>query len=86
VKPETFDQNQPGVLVVDDDAAICRIVSWALSLKGLVSKEARDGQAAWEWVAHAQSEGVTPLLILLDLSLPKIDGLTFLRQLRANFP
>jgi CheY-like chemotaxis protein len=86
VKPKAFDQNQPIVLVVDDDAAICRVVSWALSLKRLVSKEVNDGQAAWEWVQHAKQEGVTPALIFLDLSLPKMDGLTFLRHVRTLWP
>jgi two-component system response regulator len=40
----------------------------------------RDGVEALDWLAAAEP----PTLILLDLQLPKIDGLEVLRRLRAN--
>ena len=49
----------------------------------------RDGQDAIDWLegtgshAHRNANNV-PALILLDLNLPKIDGLEVLRRLRAN--
>jgi two-component system response regulator len=49
----------------------------------------RDGQEALDWLEgtgpHAGRDvGDTPALILLDLKLPKVDGLEVLRRLRAN--
>lgn len=49
----------------------------------------RDGQEAIDWLegtgAHASRDPhEVPALILLDLKLPKIDGLEVLRRLRAN--
>jgi len=48
---------------------------------------ARDGQEALDALfGHGKWEGdaVTPGLILLDIKLPKIDGLEVLRSLRAD--
>ena len=49
----------------------------------------RDGQDAIDWLegtgSHARrNANNVPALILLDLNLPKIDGLDVLRRLRAN--
>jgi CheY-like chemotaxis protein len=50
---------------------------------------ARDGAEALDWLhgtgAHAGRDvSLTPALVLLDLKLPKIDGLEVLRRLRAH--
>lgn len=48
----------------------------------------RDGQEALEWLfrsgKHADREPGDPAVVLLDLKLPKIDGLEVLRLVRAN--
>jgi two-component system response regulator len=49
----------------------------------------RDGQEAVDWLEAAgpyvsRDPNAVPALILLDLKLPKIDGLDVLRRLRAN--
>jgi two-component system response regulator len=49
---------------------------------------ARDGQAALDYIfcrgVHAGREPIPPRLILLDLRLPKIDGMEVLRAIKAD--
>jgi DNA-binding response OmpR family regulator len=67
------------VLLVDDDAAIRRAVGAGLELEGFRVVRASGGRAALAAVA-----AVAPAVILLDLSMPDLDGLEVLRQLRAS--
>jgi DNA-binding response OmpR family regulator len=69
----------PIVLLVDDDAAIRRAVGAGLELEGFRVVRASGGRAAL-----AAVEAVSPAVILLDLSMPDLDGLEVLRQLRAS--
>ncbi|MDD5629940.1 MAG: response regulator, partial [Elusimicrobia bacterium] len=46
---------------------------------------ARDGAGALEWLfAEGREAGRTPAVVLLDLKLPKLDGLEVLRRIRAD--
>jgi two-component system, response regulator len=47
---------------------------------------ARDGQEALDYLSGSKDRpaGLLPRLVLLDLKLPKVDGLTVLREIRAN--
>lgn len=68
------------VLVVDDDPMIRRIVSQLLQVRfGAMVSQANDGEAAW-----ASLETRMPDLLVLDLSMPVMDGLAFLEKLRAD--
>ncbi len=83
-------QNQPYqqrsiVLVVDDNVSIRDMVSWALELDGFEAAEVADGQEALDWMDNAAREGRYPAVILLDLSMPHMDGDTFLRCLQAQW-
>ncbi len=68
------------VLVVDDDADARERLRTVLEREGWTVAEAENGQAALELVARAM-----PALILLDLTMPVMDGFTFLHALR-NLP
>ncbi len=70
---------RPLVLLVDDDAAIRRAVGAGLELEGFRVVPASGGRAAL-----AAIESVSPAVILLDLSMPDLDGLEVLRRLRAS--
>jgi two-component system, OmpR family, KDP operon response regulator KdpE len=67
------------VLVVDDEEAIRRSLARALSVRNYQVQEASDGPEAV--AAAADSE---PDLIVLDLNLPTMDGLTVCREIRAR--
>jgi two-component system, OmpR family, response regulator MprA len=67
------------VLVVDDDPAIRTSLSRALSLEGYAVDTAEDGNAALSAVAASQ-----PDVIVLDLMMPNIDGLSVCRVLRSE--
>ena len=69
----------PVVLLVDDDAAIRRIVAEGLELEGFQVVPASGGRAAL-----AAVESIEPALVLLDLSMPDLDGLEVLRRLRER--
>ena len=66
------------VLVVEDDPAIARVLGLLLERAGFVVDQAGDGPAA---VDHFDRE--QPDLVLLDVTLPGIDGWTVLRHIRG---
>ncbi|CCG40085.1 response regulator [Magnetospirillum molischianum] len=67
------------ILVVDDDAEICDLVSQALSAQGYQVTSVGDGTAM-----RCALEGEVIDLIILDLMLPGEDGLSLCRHLRAT--
>jgi DNA-binding response OmpR family regulator len=67
------------ILVVDDEPSIVEVVGLYLEREGYRVTVARDGQAALDAVRHER-----PDLIVLDLMLPKMDGLEITRRLRAH--
>ncbi len=67
------------ILVVDDEKPISDIVKFNLTKEGYEVYTAYDGQEALD-----QVEEVVPDLILLDLMLPKVDGLEVARQVRKS--
>jgi DNA-binding NtrC family response regulator len=72
------------VLVVDDDAASRRMLDVRLRALGCDVAMATDGQEALTIV-----EGRSPILMLLDLQMPRLGGMELLRALRksgADFP
>ena len=67
----------PQILVVDDEIQIRRFLKISLEARGYRVFETASGQDALEKAALLR-----PDLIILDLGLPDMDGLTVLRQLR----
>jgi CheY-like chemotaxis protein len=73
------DGQHETVLVVDDDTSILDTVSAILSGEGYDVVSAASGQEALEAVARKQ-----PLLILLDMRMPIMDGWAVARALRGQ--
>ena len=67
------------VLLVDDEEAIQKNLSFALERDGYRVVEALDGEAALAQFAACQ-----PDLVVLDLMLPKLDGIEVCKRLRAT--
>src|SRR5205085_228303 len=69
------------VLVVDDESTIREVIRRYLERDGYAVREAADGHAALDALAEA-----LPDLIVLDVMLPGIDGLSLTRQIRTSKP
>ena len=69
------------VLVVEDDPSVAEVVARYLQRDGFLVRWAGDGREA---LGHAVA--AAPDLVVLDLSLPGVDGLEVLRRLRALGP
>lgn len=67
------------ILVVDDNPTNLKLVSDILTFEGYEILRACDAEEALEVLKHAM-----PDLILMDIALPGMDGLTLTRQLKAN--
>ena len=67
------------ILIVDDDPHIRQLLGFALGKAGLDTIEAEDGEAALAAVAAR-----APDLVILDINMPRMDGLETCRRLRAQ--
>src|SRR5581483_5841999 len=67
------------ILVVEDEADIREVVAFNLKREGYAVRTAADGVAALEACRAAP-----PDLVVLDVMLPRLDGLEVLRRLRAD--
>ncbi len=67
------------VLIVDDDRNLTKMVSAVLAVAGLNVLTATDGLAALELL-----DGQAVDIIILDLRMPRMDGRTFLKELRSR--
>jgi two-component system, OmpR family, response regulator MprA len=72
----------PTILVAEDDRAIRAALTNLLELDGYTVAAFPDGQAAFEWLADDASPA--PDLLVLDVMMPFLDGLTLCRRLRAK--
>jgi DNA-binding NtrC family response regulator len=69
------------ILIVDDEPNVRLMLSTALQSVGYQVIEAEDGERA---LAHLESPGGTVQLVLLDLQMPRMDGMELLSRLRAS--
>jgi DNA-binding response OmpR family regulator len=68
----------PRVLVVEDDEEIAQVLQRSLRLDGYEVRLAPDGETALD-----EASAYHPDLVILDLGLPRLDGIEVARRLRA---
>jgi two-component system OmpR family response regulator len=69
----------PKIMVVDDDPHIRSVIRFALTRDGFATVEAADGAVALDLFAREQ-----PDLIILDVTMPELDGTEVCRRLRRG--
>jgi two-component system, response regulator len=76
------------ILLVEDNPNDLELALHAFQKHNFINniEVARDGQEALDYLfgAPGQCPGARPRVVLLDLKLPKVDGLEVLRQIRAH--
>jgi len=85
---DQFEQVE--ILLVEDNALDAELTTRALKNGGLANKLlwVKDGQEALDYLfragEYAGRENTVPRLVLLDLKMPKVDGIEVLKAVKAN--
>lgn len=74
------EQNNPRILVIDDDPALQKLVITLLKRVHMIPQSAMNASEA----ARILKEKPLPDLVVLDLMLPEISGIEFLKQIRKQ--
>lgn len=67
------------ILIVDDEKNMCELLSMNLSTKGYATEKAYDGEEALKAIKKNR-----PDLIILDVKMPRMDGLQLLKKLKSS--
>ncbi|MBD2728083.1 response regulator [Nostoc sp. FACHB-892] len=67
------------ILLIEDDEVLASVLLQSLSQQHYAVELAQDGQIGWEY-----SQGTNYDLILTDVGLPKVDGITLCQRLRSS--
>jgi CheY-like chemotaxis protein len=72
------------ILLAEDDDGHARLIERNLRRAGVINPIIRvtDGQAVLDYIYRSQSD--LPLLLLLDINLPQVDGIEVLRRLKSD--
>lgn len=84
------DYDEVEILLVEDNESDAEMTTRALRRKNLANNLVwvKDGAEALDFIfrrgAYASRPDSTPKLVLLDLKMPKVDGIEVLRQIKSN--
>jgi two-component system chemotaxis response regulator CheY len=68
------------ILVVDDSPTIRKLIGYILKKQEYMVSEAEDGIDAMEKLGNLEAD-----LIIVDLNMPNMDGIQFVKSLRSNY-
>ncbi len=68
------------ILVVDDSPIIRKLIGYVLRKKDYTTEEAEDGMDAMEKLSCSEID-----LVIVDLNMPNMDGISFVRNLRNGY-
>ncbi|GAP08980.1 response regulator containing a CheY-like receiver domain and an HTH DNA-binding domain [Bellilinea caldifistulae] len=74
------------ILLVEDNPMDLDLTRRAFSRRRVLNpiEVARDGEEAIDWIRHWDEGAPIPVLVLLDLKLPRVDGLEVLRRYKEH--
>ncbi len=72
-------QNKPRVMIIEDDTTLLHMYTEKFTIENFDVISARDGEAAYNILKID-----TPDCVLLDLHIPKIDGLSLIERLQSE--
>lgn len=83
---DTARKNIPAILLVEDNPVDVDLTLRAFARRKLANQVlvARDGEEALAWISRWEGGEPKPAVILLDINLPRIDGLTVLKTLKTH--
>ena len=80
LRPSLIDMSErPKVLVIDDEPGVRELISEALSISEITAVQAADGLEALSFLRRERFD-----LLILDINMPKLDGLALLEKLRTE--
>jgi two-component system chemotaxis response regulator CheY len=68
------------ILIVDDSPTVRKLISYVLRKKAYVTEEAEDGMDAMEKLSALEVD-----LVIVDLNMPNMDGISFVKNLRNSY-
>lgn len=83
---DTTPKNFPPILLVEDNPVDVDLTLRAFARRKLANQVlvARDGEEALAWITRWEAGEPKPAVILLDINLPRVDGLTVLKTLKTH--
>ena len=67
------------ILIADDEKNIRATLARSLRLEGYATREAEDGEAAWDLIRQGEAD-----LAILDLEMPRLDGIGLLERMATS--
>jgi two-component system, chemotaxis family, chemotaxis protein CheY len=68
------------ILIVDDSPTIRKLIGYALKKRDYLTEEAEDGMDAMEKLSATEID-----LVIVDLNMPNMDGISFVKNLRSSY-
>ena len=73
------------VMIIEDDVDIREALSDMLEMEGYLTFKAENGFEALKSLKKMALKQQAPSLILLDLMMPVMDGITFIKEIESNY-